>query len=1062
MGKFLNNLSVAEAMGDMYGETVKVITAGSGVCNQIGWLAVQFQVIAKVLSLIFGLEGPGVTMLVAAIVMIYSSLGGIKAVTFTDVIQFITFGTLIPTIALIVWNRVPNANQLVQQTLATVSYFQLGKVVAFTPAFMSSVGWLLCFSIPAIAPEVFQRIAMANNTVQVKKSFTYAAGIILGIELFVVWIAILLLASNAGLSKKEIFPYLLNEYAYTGFKGLLGVGIVAMAMSSADSFLNSAAVMATNDVVPAFYATTPRNSVLRVRLATLFIGCLSAVLALYTNDLLEMVLLSCSLYLPIVTVPLLLSVFGFRSSSRVVLLGMASGFLTVVLWSIFFNNSDSMVPGMLANFIGLVGSHYLLKEEGGFQKVVPDSILALERAARRQAWRQRLQAIRDFRLYPYLQKNLPAQESFYFFFGLYTMAATYAAFYTIGNIDIKIYEPLYTGIYHTVLPITTAFLTFPVWPPAIRSKRFITFFWPLGIGAVLFFAGTLLAIMSHFHYMQVMVMMINLLMAVLLLRWPLALFLACTGTTLAVVFFEQYTGSTLPLDQIGSLQFRILYGLLLLTSLLIALLKGKQAYRQLEVNNQNLTVTNQETTDELLLAFQDKAKFSQAFKKSGASTLTRLTTLSKEIREAVQKFSLPPSVNQKLNELNEQLAPIAIELDRLDHRATSYLRLAVSTISVDALLVALQDRLRVKGIDKGLQIRKITKSKTVQCDIDKIKMLFINSITFLRNVVGEVQPILINLEDAKLGYSRPSVKKGYIKIIGALSFTITTEREGPKLKPYYLAPMNSVAPLVPKNTQELPLAANKRTTEAHYGYTHTVVQDGACTLHYVIPVDLREVRPKDMDAPHMELDAELPRADDTYPGAKEQEKVFLDEVAQRTQADLDLVHKAIETIKHYHGAQKRHSGEPFYLHPLSVGQIVLDYNQEEATLLGALLHDTVEDTPMLLENIEAMFNKEVARIVDGVTHLDSNKETFYKLKLSAHENTRKLLEVADKRSLYVKLADRMHNMRTIEAKPSENQRSTAEETLLFFVPLAEQLGFLGAAEELKERCFAVLNGKLEV
>ena len=282
-------------------------------------------------------------------------------------------------------------------------------MVAFTPSFTSSLGWLLCFSVPAIAPEVFQRIAMANNTVQVKKSFTYAAGIILGIELFVVWIAVLLLASNTGLSKEEIFPYLLNEYTYTGFQGLLGVGIVAMAMSSADSFLNSAAVMAANDVAPAF-RVVPHNGVLRVRLATLFIGCLSAVLALYTNDLLEMVLLACSLYLPIVTVPLLLSVFGFRSSARAVLLGMILGFLTVVAWSIFFYNSDSMVPSMLANFIGLMGSHYLLKEKGGWQKVGPDSPLALERAARRQAWQQRLQAIRNFILI-YSRTCLPKRVS---------------------------------------------------------------------------------------------------------------------------------------------------------------------------------------------------------------------------------------------------------------------------------------------------------------------------------------------------------------------------------------------------------------------------------------------------------------------------------------------------------------------------------------------------------------------------------------------------------------------------------------------------------------------------
>ena len=86
MGKFLNNLSVAEAMGDMYGKTVGLITASSGVINQIGWAAVQFQVIAKVLYILFGFEGPGITAFVAVIVTTYTSLGGVKSVTFTDVL----------------------------------------------------------------------------------------------------------------------------------------------------------------------------------------------------------------------------------------------------------------------------------------------------------------------------------------------------------------------------------------------------------------------------------------------------------------------------------------------------------------------------------------------------------------------------------------------------------------------------------------------------------------------------------------------------------------------------------------------------------------------------------------------------------------------------------------------------------------------------------------------------------------------------------------------------------------------------------------------------------------
>ena len=112
---------------------------------------------------------------------------------------------------------------------------------------------------------------------------------------------------------------------------------------------------------------------------------------------------------------------------------------------------------------------------------------------------------------------------------------------------------------------------------------------------------------------------------------------------------------------------------------------------------------------------------------------------------------------------------------------------------------------------------------------------------------------------------------------------------------------------------------------------------------------------------------------------------------------------------------------------------------------------------MLIENIETAFGTEVMSIVAGVTHLASYKDSFHKVKLSADENMTMLLGLADDRALYVKLADRMHNMRTIHGKAHAKQVETAQETLRFYVLLAEKLGLHMAAEELKARCLAVLN-----
>ena len=171
------------------------------------------------------------------------------------------------------------------------------------------------------------------------------------------------------------------------------------------------------------------------------------------------------------------------------------------------------------------------------------------------------------------------------------------------------------------------------------------------------------------------------------------------------------------------------------------------------------------------------------------------------------------------------------------------------------------------------------------------------------------------------------------------------------------------------------------------------------------------------DNAYMELGVAPVRANDHYKSdtidAQAQEKEFLKAVAQRSSAEISLVKTALELIKWYHGLVFRHSGEPFYLHSLAVAQIVLDYNTNTPTILGALLHDTVEDTPILLNHFEAVFGEETAAVVDTVTHLQSVEGSIFKIQLSAKEKISRLERTGSTRGLYVKLADRVHNMRTI-------------------------------------------------
>ncbi len=158
-----------------------------------------------------------------------------------------------------------------------------------------------------------------------------------------------------------------------------------------------------------------------------------------------------------------------------------------------------------------------------------------------------------------------------------------------------------------------------------------------------------------------------------------------------------------------------------------------------------------------------------------------------------------------------------------------------------------------------------------------------------------------------------------------------------------------------------------------------------------------------------------------------------------------------------HEGQKRHSGEPYFMHPVSVAAILTEQQLDDSTIVTALLHDTIEDTKSTYTEVERLFGNEVAELVDGVTKLTNLQLSSSETKQA--ENFRKLFMAMSKdlRVILVKLADRLHNMRTIRSLPPEKQVVKARETMEIYAPLAGRMGMQWMREELEDLSFRVLN-----
>ena len=210
IGEFLGKIFVAEIMEELYGKKIKFITAIASILLSVGYVAVQIKALIELFYHFFGVSSIYATLLATTVITVYSTMGGIKAITLIDVIQFLTFGVFVPVFAIFVWNLFDNPSGTVIATTKSNPLFSIDTVFNFYDLkFYSFFILFLYYTIPGLDPDTVQRILMAKNAIQVRKSCSLAAFFCFIIGGTACLIGITILVHNPNLNPDTLVTYVI-------------------------------------------------------------------------------------------------------------------------------------------------------------------------------------------------------------------------------------------------------------------------------------------------------------------------------------------------------------------------------------------------------------------------------------------------------------------------------------------------------------------------------------------------------------------------------------------------------------------------------------------------------------------------------------------------------------------------------------------------------------------------------------------------------------------------------------------------------------------------------------
>ena len=794
MGGFMHHLSIAESIGSLFGNKVRIITAISGILFAAGVVAIQLQAITKAITLCCHIEGKTPAYMAIGIVLLYSILGGIKVITFTHVIQFITFTTLLPLLISLVNGTNPSGCESIAHLLTTHKNFDLNQIVQ-DHRFINTLLLVLGTAIPSLQPAIMQRMYMTKHIAHVRASFFYTGIIGTVVKIIVLLLGTALLTQHANLNPKALLDHILTTQNEVWLSGFVCIGILALAMTTADANLHIAGVLFTNDLLFSLPLTDIKKLLLSrlFSLLTIILGLWLAFYIFPKKDLFSSLRVIISVYMPIVSVPFLMAIFGFRPRSEAVLLAMGAGALTVIAFQNgldkYLTIQDGILPAMLMNGLCLVGAHYLLPKVAGTGWVGMQHKTAITTEKKINVSQKK--PLKSFSFTCYLKAWMPKYNLTFVALGVYCLI-THPIQLESHRINLMVVTML--------IGLSTAIILCPMVKAydATLYTTIMTYSYPWLIFILLFLSSGYMLRLHCYSKLATQLFLTNVVVALCLLPGRIVGTLFAI-TLLLIKYSIPYMDNDCILIVNRWMAGRFFYSLILFTIIYILTLYWKNEFKPY---NFDLFYLNG--------IYGVKSIHLDSYLSSTPMVGAKVTDELTQQKEAL---------------IDHTAHPLIIE------RKTINIKYYIT--NVIKKLTSIDDLIEVA-------VHQYTPVSTICGDPIRLSQLFTHGVQYLidRHELDKSDIIYIHIMDTSIQYTLDEVKI-LTKTIPALAFVLTTNKNRPVVKEVYQRPLDHVKTEVPSNTNDHQKQSIIPIIDAHRG-CFSIDKDKEpfhLALYLVLPID---------------------------------------------------------------------------------------------------------------------------------------------------------------------------------------------------------------------------------